>query len=96
MVKAFFFFSFFFPMMGGTRQGDPVSCYIYLLCGPILNMLIHQNECIKGISLNGKEYLIRHFAEDTELILDGRDESLRAAIQVLETFYKNFGSKSKY
>ena len=77
----------------GTRQGDPISSFLFVLGTQILNNLCHQNEKIKGISINGKIHKILQFADDTEFLLDGSQESLQATLQTLTTFKKISGLK---
>ena len=85
--------SHFFPVRRGTRQGDPLSGYIYLLCAEILNILVHCNDEIKGIQINGREYTMCQFADDTEFFLDGTERSLRATLKTLELFKILSGQK---
>ena len=65
------FLSDFFKIERGCRQGDPVSPYIFILCAEILAIKIRNNPDVKGINVNGTEYKISQFADDTSLLLDG-------------------------
>ena len=47
------FFSKFFHIGRGCRQGDPVSPYIFNLCVEIMGMMIRQNKNIRGIRIGG-------------------------------------------
>ena len=66
--------SSFFNIYRGCRQGDPLSPYIFILCAEILAHLIRKNDNVKGITVNDKE---SQYADDTALILDGSEESLK-------------------
>ena len=45
------------------------------------------------ISLNGKEYKLSQYADDTQLILDGSEKSLKEALHLLKQYYKMSGLK---
>ena len=75
-----------FNILRGCRQGDPSSPYIFILCAEILALLIRSNKDIKGITIDGTEYLIAQYADDTSLTLDGTEKSLKTCLTVLEFF----------
>ena len=77
----------------GTRQGDPISSFLFVIGAQILNYLIYQNKKIKGITVNGKDHKILQFADDTEFILDGSHETLNATLETLVNFNKISGLK---
>ena len=55
--------------------------------------MILKNNDIKGILINGKEYKLSQYADDTQLILDGTEKSLKAAMETLKQFYIMSGLK---
>ena len=61
------FISDFFYLKWGCRQGDPISPYIFILCGEILGKMIRNNNDIHGIIIDNKEYKISQYADDTQL-----------------------------
>ena len=69
----------FFDIQRGCRQGDPISAYLFLLCAQVMFLLIMNEPTLKGIKINGTEFKITQFADDTTLILDGSKQSLLAA-----------------
>ena len=75
-----------FYLQRGCRQGDPISPYIFIMCAEVLASLIRKNESIKGITIGNIEYKISQYADDTTLILDGTENSLLSAINMLK-FY---------
>ena len=81
------FMSNFFSLRRGCRQGNPISPYLFILCAEILGKMVRKNKEIKGISINGKEYKLSQYADDTQLILDGTEKSLKAALNLLKQFY---------
>ena len=70
----------------GCRQGDPISPYLFIIAAQILTILIIHNPQIRGIFINGVEFKITQYADDTTLFLDGSQDSLLAALNTLETF----------
>ena len=80
-----------FPIERGCRQGDPISPYIFLLCGEILAHMIRQNADIKGYPVIGKEVLMSQFADDASLLLDGSQESFEACVFTILEYAKYSG-----
>ena len=87
------FFSDFFNIGRGCRQGDPVSPYIYIICAEIMGILIRQNKNIKGLKIGLKTFCLLQFADDTTLFLDGSNKSLKNALDLLFQFSKYSGLK---
>ena len=87
------FMSEVFNLRRGCRQGDPISPYLFILCAEILGKMIRKNNDIKGIIINDKEYKLSQYADDTQLILDGTEKSLKAALDILKTYYIMSGLK---
>ena len=55
--------------------------------------MVRKNKKVKGISINGKEYKLSQYADDTQFILDGTEKSLKAALNLLKQFYVMSGLK---
>ena len=77
----------------GCRQGDPISSYLFLLGAEILTRLILINPDIVGLKIEGFEFKLTQFADDTTLILDGTKHSLQSALNTLEIFGNLSGLK---
>ena len=86
------FLSNFFNIGRGCRQGDPVSSYIFNLCAEVMGLLLRQNKDIKGIKI-GKEVKLLQYADDTVIFLDGTEQSLKSALDLLFQFAKYSGLK---
>ena len=67
--------------------------YLFILAGNILNLLINSNKDISGIKIEGIEYKINQFADDTTLLLGGSRASLQATLNTLEIFCNISGLK---
>ena len=66
--------------------------YVFIV-GAILYILIHQHKNIKGITINGTEYVLAQYADGTEFLLDEGYASLQAALDTLDYFCKISGLK---
>ena len=51
------------------------------------------NKNVKGININGNDFLLSQYADDTQIFLDGTEQSLREALSVLDRFYAISGLK---
>ena len=85
-----------FPIQRGCRQGDPISPYIFLICGEILANMIRQSEHIKGYSLFEREIKISQYADDTSLFLDGSKDSFEYCIETILEYAKYSGLKMNF
>lgn len=83
----------FFRLGRGCRQGDPLSPYLFLLCGEILALMIRSNQHIGGVQIWGNTFKLSQYADDTTLYLDGKESSLREVINTLQKFYDVSGLK---
>ena len=81
------FTSVFFHLQRGCRQGDPISPYIFILCVEVLGLMIRKNDNIRGIRINDSETKLSQHADDTQIFLDGSENSLRTTLTTLQKFY---------
>ena len=75
-----------FPVRRGCRQGDPISCYIFIMCVEIMAHMIRTNTEIKGIVIEGIENKLSQYADDTEIMLEGDEISFIETIHTIERF----------
>ena len=83
----------YFCLQRGYRQGDPISPYIFILCAEVLGHMIRQNNTINGIVINRNHFKLSQYVDDTQMFLDGSEQSLRNALGTLNTFYNMSGLK---
>ncbi|KAL5565698.1 hypothetical protein UlMin_028862 [Ulmus minor] len=76
----------------GLRQGDPLSPYLFLLCGEGLSSLLHryeQNEVLQGLRCGMRGPTISHllFADDSLFFLEAKLSACAAVKEILR-FYE--------
>lgn len=86
-------FSRFFKLGRGCRQGDPLSPYIFILAIEPLAMALKNNRDIKGITLGNREYKIGQYADDTFVLMEGDEQSLKLVMDTFSKFYRCSGLK---
>ena len=62
-------YSEWFDVRRGTRQGDRLSPYLFLICAAIMSSVIHQNKNIHGIKILDEVILLSQFPDDTTFFL---------------------------
>ena len=77
----------YFKLCRGTRQGDPLAPYLFILVIEILVSMVRDNKNIKGIMVNGKEIKQCIFADDTTYFLRDLD-SLKELKLTIHEFSK--------
>ena len=80
----------------GCRQGDPLSPYIFTICAEILAILIRNSDNIQGLKIDGEEFLISQYADDTTFILDGSPKSLENTLKTLDLYANVSGLHINY
>ena len=73
------------------RQGDPISSSIFILYVELLAIRIRHNKLIKGITLNYQiiNIILSRFADDTTVILDDIERSLKKVLEEITNFGKS-------
>ena len=55
--------------------------------------MIRNSNAVRGVYINGNEFKLSQYADDTQLFLDGTEDLLKEALEILYTFYKMSGLK---
>ena len=66
-----------FYLHRGCRQGYPLSPYIFILAIETLTMSIKSNIRITGFKIDGNQYKLGLYADDTFVLVDDSQMSLR-------------------
>ena len=77
------------------RQGDPLSPYLFIIGVELLSLKLKRNPDIQGITINDDETLLSQYADDTFLILDGREISLKETLSYFESFLQSLRIKNE-
>ena len=80
-----------FYIQGGCRQGDPISHICLVFHVDILAIMIRQNKNIICISIGETEHQIWQYADDTEIMLEGDNNSFKTTIKTIDVFAKMSG-----
>ena len=74
----------YFKLERGTRQGDPISAYLFIIALEVGFSLIKENPDIEGLKCFSHTFLYSAYADDTSFFL--RNEN--SATEVIKTFGK--------
>ena len=58
----------YFPLERGSRQGDPLSAYLFILALEIMFIQIRNNDPIKGLKIDDNIIKLSAYADDTYFI----------------------------
>ena len=75
----------YFSLKRGTRQGDPLSAYLFILCVETIFIQIRENPDIKGIRIGTEEINLSAYADDADFLTPDV-ESLELIFQTCDTF----------
>ena len=81
-----------FPLRSGTRQGCPLSPFLFNIVLEVLATAIREEKEIKGIQI-GKEVKLSLFADDTIVYVENPKDATRKLLELINEFSKLAGYK---
>ena len=78
--------SIFFTVYRGVRQVCPISPYLFILFAKILAISVRRLEDITVFKYKRVETKICQFADDTQSLLDGSEQSIQNTIILLNNY----------
>jgi hypothetical protein len=81
------------PLKSGTRQGCPLSPYLYNIVLEVLARAIRQQQEIKGIQIGKEEVKISLFADDLIVYISDPKNSTRVLLNFINSFSEVAGYK---
>jgi hypothetical protein len=74
------------PLKSGTRQGCPLSTYLFNIVLEVLARAIRQQKEIKGIQIGKEEVIISLFADDMIVYISVPKNSTRELLNLINSF----------
>ena len=74
------------PLKSGTRQGCPLSPYLFKIVIEVLARAIRQQKEIKGIQIGKEEVKISLFADDMIVYISDPKNSTRELLNLINRF----------
>ena len=74
----------YFKLERATRQGDPISAYLFIIALEVVFSLIKANPGIEGLQCFSHTFLYSAYADDTTFFLRNK----KSATEVIRTFDK--------
>ena len=80
----------------GLFQGNLVTPYLFIIVIELLATKLRQNDSIKGLKVNGEEFLLTLFADDLGLLFQSDQKVWEEMVMVLNDFQVNTGTRINY
>ena len=82
-----------FPITSGTRQGCPLSPWLFNIVLELLATAIREEKEIKGIQIRKDEIKLSLFADDMIMYIENPKDSIRKLLELISEFSKVAGYK---
>ena len=74
----------YFPLTRGSRQGDPIIAYLFIIVMEVFFTMVRNIENIQWLDISGFNYLLTAYADDATYII----KNISSAIEIFNTFEK--------
>ena len=81
------------PLKSGTRQGCPLSPYLFNIVFEVLARTIRQHKEVEGLQIGKEKVKLSLFADDMIVYLSDPKNSVRELLQLINNFSKVAGYK---
>ena len=82
----------YFKLEKGTRQGDPISAYVFILVLEIVFLFTKESKKKKGLNIFDKTFLYTAYADDSTVFLKDTKSAIEL-MNIFDTFSKFSGLK---
>ena len=79
------FLTGYFNLNRGTRQGDPLSAYLFILCLEVLLVRIRDDASVHGFKFDKTEIKLTSFADDVTFLVKDVS-SIKRILKLMKTF----------
>ena len=77
----------------GSREGDPISPYLFVLAVEFMGEAFRSHPEMTGITIHRQEHKISQFADDITLFMKPTERNLRVCMNILNSFFLISGLK---